>query len=655
MIPRVTAALGAIASIAVLGIAAAPAGAQLLFVPTGPPVVDLLTDAPVQIDGELAGDSSGFAVGGDFDFNDDGRLDVLVGAPYNDGLNTNGGSAWGVFGPPASLVDLANTGSAATQFEGRDVSNYIGYSVSDAGDVNGDGIDDVIIGGVGHDPSGRTDAGAAWVVFGDATPSDKTTLGPSALNGFRIEGAATLDSAGYSVSGAGNVNGDEYDDVIVGAPIADPLGRSAGGIAYVVFGKPGIATVDLAALGVGGYEIRGATSGDGAGWSVANAGDVNLDGRPDQLVGAPNFDVGTGTATGAAYVVEGKANTTPIDLNALGPAGYRIEGEAAPDYAGHSVDNAGDVNQDGRPDQLIGAPSANAGVEGAAYVVHGQASSSTIPLSTLSAGYELKGALPDERVGASVAGLGDISGDGVPDHVVGAPEADNGGRSRSGSAYVVHGKSGTSDVDLIDYDDGYRVDGAAVSDRAGTSVSAPGNVGGASTRDVLIGAPGGDANGRGDSGSTYVIYGDNRFRFAVIGNISINFTRIIALGARSEGATAARGGRIRYQLSTPATVRMRIQRIRRGRTQVRAIGEVRCVRGRPPRGRSRRSRVCRRFRTVGQVVRNHGEAGSRRVTFTGRVGGRALKPGRYRFEITARDLEGRVHGPAHRKFRVLPG
>jgi hypothetical protein len=155
--------------------------------------------------------------------------------------------------------------------------------VSNAGDVNGDGFDDVIVGAPGADPNGRDSSGSSYVVFGKAS-GFSATMDLSSLdgsNGFRLDGVSEYDFAGKSVSNAGDVNGDGFDDVIVGASYADPNGDSSGS-SYVVFGKASgfSATMDLSSLDGEQWFSSGwsCQADDFSGRIVSNAGDVNGDG-----------------------------------------------------------------------------------------------------------------------------------------------------------------------------------------------------------------------------------------------------------------------------------------------------------------------------------------------------------------------------------------
>ena len=191
-------------------------------------------------------------------------------------------------------------------------------------------------------------------------------------------------------------------------------------------------------LGAAGFRIDGPTSNDAAGQSVADAGDVNLDGRGDVIVGAPFAGNG-----GAAYVVFGQAAPADVPLLTLGTAGYRIDSALNGDHTGVSVDGVGDVNADGRPDVIVGADDADTNLRnlsGSSHVVFGKATTTPVSLSALAGGgFRIDGAAIEDHSGRVVSAAGDINGDGRPDILVGAEHADNNDRSDSGSAYVIFG------------------------------------------------------------------------------------------------------------------------------------------------------------------------------------------------------------------------
>ncbi len=479
-----------------------------------------------RLDGVAAGDLSGGSVSNAGDVNGDGFDDVIVGAP---GASANGpysGSSYVVFGKASGFsvtMDLSSLdGDNGFRLDGVAEDDVSGRLVSNAGDVNGDGFDDVIVGAHLADPNGRY-SGSSYVVFGKAS-GFSATLELSSLdgsNGFRLDGVAEGDFSSESVSSAGDVNGDGFDDLIVGASGADPNGYSSGS-SYVVFGKASgfSATMDLSNLYDGnGFRLDGVAAYDGSG-SVSNAGDVNGDGFNDLIVGAlraaPN-----GFFSGSSYVVFGKASgfSATMELSSLdGSNGFRLDGVAEGDFSGESVSNAGDVNGDGFDDLIVGAYRAdpNGYSSGSSYVVFGKASgfSATMDLSSLdgSNGFRLDG-VPQNYSGGSVSNAGDVNGDGFDDVIVGAWHADPNG-DLSGSSYVVFGKasgfSATMNLSSLDGSSGFRLDGVAAYDSSGFSVSSAGDVNGDGFDDLIVGAPGADVNGE-ESGSSYIIFGRSDF------------------------------------------------------------------------------------------------------------------------------------------------
>ena len=421
---------------------------------------------------------------------------------------------------PLSSLD----GSNGFRLDGVAEQDVSGWSISAAGDINGDGIDDVVIGAYGADPNGNSQSGSSYVVFGQNSgfPETIELASLDGSNGFRLDGVAEYDYSGLAVSGAGDVNGDGIDDVVIGAFGADPNGFYSGS-SYVLFGRKTsfAAAITLSSLdGSNGFRLDGAANYDRSGYAVSGAGDINGDGIDDLLIGSDGSDP-NGSLSGSSYVVFGQSSGFPetIELaNLDGSNGFRLDGVAEYDYSGFAVSGAGDVNGDDIDDVVIGAygadPNGNS-QSGSSYVVFGQSSGfpETIELASLdgSNGFRLDGVAEYDYSGLTVSGAGDVNGDGIDDVVIGAFGADPNG-FYSGSSYVLFGRktsfAAAITLSSLDGSNGFRLDGAANYDRSGYAVSGAGDINGDGIDDLLIGSDGSDPNGS-LSGSSYVVFGQS--------------------------------------------------------------------------------------------------------------------------------------------------
>ena len=477
--------------------------------------------------------------------------------------------------PPSGTLDLRILSDLRLTGDLR--GTRLGTAVAPAGDVNGDGIDDLVVGAPRYDAGRQTNTGAAWVVFG----TGKRDLGAGSIvaaQGFRIDGAAPFDTAGAAVAGIGDVNGDGLDDVLVGAPLADAGGRKDAGAAYVVLGRPGTQRVDLGAPGSAALVVLGAGRNDRLGSSVAGLPDANGDGRGDLVVGAPRADRPDAEDegdqayasepplpknAGAAYVLFTPGTPATIDTAALGAQGYRIEG--ARGRAGTSVAALPDWNGDGIAEIAVGAPFYRRATKlgGRAYVVWGSAAARPVDLARLGPGGIVLDGGGRQRAGGVVAPVGDLGGDARGDLAVGADYAGRRARSQAGRALIVYARSQSGSLELDELGaTGLRIDGERAGDHAGVAISPAGDVDGDGRDDVVIGAHGADPLERPDAGAAYVLYGGSGLESLDLAFVGTHGFRIAGAeaGERLGRAVAPAGdlsndGRTDLALGSPRTAR----------------------------------------------------------------------------------------------------
>lgn len=421
-------------------------------------------------------------------------------------------------------------GADGFRFENIESYDGLGFSVSGAGDVNGDGFEDIVVGAPGSTVNGDSGAGKAFILFGSAGGFNKA-FNPNTLDGaegFIVSGVSESDSVGRSVSAAGDLNGDGIDDLIIGADLAGPSAVDAPGEAIIIFGKTTAFARDISfdsLDGTDGMRVLGTNVFDRVGGAVSDIGDINGDGISDIAFGAFGSDPGGKNYAGSTHVIFGGTGTFAAtkELSDLdGADGFRMDGLAVDDTNGYGLSGAGDFNGDGLDDLLIGAFQNRQGGSsdaGEAYLIFGTTAgfSATFDLATLDGanGLKFEGVSAQDEVGTSVANAGDVNGDGFSDLIIGAPSVDGtgGGLQNQGAAYVIFGNDNAQpasfDLGSLDGTDGFQLTGVDAFDGAGTRVAGAGDFNGDGFDDLLVSAP--DANADfGNNlfpGEAYLIYG----------------------------------------------------------------------------------------------------------------------------------------------------
>ena len=453
--------------------------------------------------GEDADDRSGRSVASAGDVNGDGYDDILIGAYHDEDGGNRAGQTYLILGKaPGWAMDTDLSGSDAS-FWGEDSEDLSGCSVAGAGDVNGDGYDDILIGANG-DNDGGSSAGQTYLILGNASGWTMDTDLSASDASFWGEGKS--DMSGSSVTGAGDVNGDGYDDILIGAYGNEADGGDHTGQTYLILGKASGWAMDTH-LFASDASFWGEDRDDYSGTSVAGAGDVNGDGYDDILIGAHGDDDGDSGA-GQTYLILGKASGWAMDTD-LSASDASFWGEDGGDHSGYSVAGAGDVNGDGFDDVLIGAPDDedNGGNAGQTYLILGKASGWTMDTDLSTSDASFWGENGGDYSGTSVAGAGDVNGDGCDDILIGAYGNEEGGGNNAGQTYLILGKASgwAMDADLSASGSFWGENGG---DYSGISVAGAGDVNGDGFDDVLIGAYGDDDGGI-FSGQTYLIFPDH--------------------------------------------------------------------------------------------------------------------------------------------------
>jgi hypothetical protein len=453
--------------------------------------------------GEAPGDQAGISVAGVLDVNGDGYDDLLVGVPKSDWTGVDSGIAYLIAGGATGWGLDTPLAAAMATFLGEAAGDEAGMVISGAGDVNADGLYDLLIAAPNNAETSPV-AGQVYLVLGRVA-GWMTGVSLSTADAS-FTGECSVDHAGEALAAAGDVDGDGLDDFLIAAADNGEVATGAGQV-YLVLGRSVGWAMD-AGLVWADASFLGESGSDCAGQAVAGIGDLDGDGLSDLVIGASGNSE-TAQRAGQVYVVMGRDTGWAMDQS-LSSAEASFLGEADSDYAGFAVASPGDTDGDGYDDLLVGARGNDAGgpESGQVYLFLGRATgwSMDTPLANADASFVGEWAYDElgRSLGVATAPT-DLDGDGLADLLLGAQKNDA-AASQAGKMYVFFGNPAGWAMGTLAADaDAYFL-GEAQNDETGYSIASAGDVDGDGLSDLLVGSPYNDESGA-DAGQAYLVLG----------------------------------------------------------------------------------------------------------------------------------------------------
>ncbi|MBN2092687.1 FG-GAP repeat protein, partial [candidate division KSB1 bacterium] len=405
-----------------------------LLAQVNPMPFDLTPDASFL--GTHVAERIGYALSGGGDVNGDGFDDFLIGTFHNHTYGYDCGAVYLILGQYKYQNAMQTSLTLATaRFTGEKRNEALGYGVANNGDINGDGLADMLMGA----PAGNTSSpspGRVYIILGRKTADWGYHAIPAFTANGCLVGELKEDRLGVSVAFVGDINSDGFDDFICGAPDNDG-GAAGAGKVYFFLGKASGWNLNQLALSEARATFITGNKYAALGFSVAGVGDVNQDGIPDFLMGAPKG--------GVAYLIYGRQQTNwgkDFKVETSADVIFTMEGYGS-GSCGYSLASAGDVNGDKIPDMVISAPEArpNGAYSGKTYLILGRANgwgSQKVNLGNVEASFTGENSF--DRSGWSVSSAGDYNGDGFSEILIGMFNEEN-KKIISGKSYFIEGKT----------------------------------------------------------------------------------------------------------------------------------------------------------------------------------------------------------------------